>query len=160
MLKNKCLLLGLILLFNACSIKEVKKQESAFIVMKTPSIKFADMGFIYNDDENIKVEIYTAGQALVDLNINAQNICLSLLQCMEKEEFNEKVLSASYPSTLLENIFKAEPIFEKENLEEVAGGFEQKITKEDKYDIRYSVISGKRTFRDKLNKILIKVRKQ
>ena len=160
MLKKILIVSGLILLFGGCSLKDAKKQESAFIVMKTNKIKFADMGFIYSNNSEVKVEVYAAGQPLVDLNINAQNICFSLLKCMDKEQFNEEVLVASYPPTLLENIFKAEAIFEKENLEKVEGGFEQKITKENQYDISYSVISGKRVFRDKINKILIKVRKQ
>lgn len=160
MLKSKFVFLGLMLLLNSCSLKEAKKQESAFIVMKTKTIKFADMGFIYSNDSEVKVEVYAAGQALVDLNINSENICISLLKCMDKEQFNEEVLVASYPKTLLENIFKAEAIFDKKNLVEVEGGFEQKISKEGEYNISYSVISGKRIFRDKINKILIKVRKQ
>jgi len=160
MLKKTVIFSVLMLLVGGCSLKDAKKQESAFIMMKTKKVKFADMGFIYSNRSEVKVEVYAAGQPLVDLNINSQNICLSLFKCMDKEQFNEEVLVDSYPATLLENIFKAEPIFEKENLEKVEGGFEQKITKDNQYDISYSVISGKRVFRDKINKILIKVRKQ
>jgi len=160
MLKNLLIVLSVSYLFVACTGKDAKKQESAFIVMKTKSIKFADMGFIYSSSTGVKVEVYAAGQPLLDLDINSQNICLSLLKCMDKEQFNEEVLSASYPSTLLENIFKSEAIFEEKNLEKVEGGFKQNISKEGVYDISYSVISGKRIFRDKINKILIKIRKQ
>jgi hypothetical protein len=147
-------------LFVACTGKDAKKQESAFIVMKTKTIKFADMGFIYSSVSGVKVEVYATGQPLVDLDINSENICLSLLKCMDKKQFNEDVLSAQYPATLLENIFKSKAIFEEKNLEKVEGGFEQRIKKEGLYDIFYSVISGKRVFRDKINKILIKVREQ
>ncbi len=157
---KKLILLGLVLMLSACSLKQVKKQESAFIVMKTNKIKFADMGFIYDNDSTLKVEVYSAGQPLVDLTIDSKNICLSFLECMHKEQFNDEVLVASYPKTLLENIFRAKPIFDEKNLEKIEGGFEQKIQKENEYDISYRVISGKRTFRDKINKILIKVRKQ
>ena len=152
--------MSIFLFFIACTGKDVSKQESAFIVMKTKTIKFADMGFIYRGMNGVKIEVYAAGQPLVDLDINSQNICLSFLKCMDKEDFNEEVLSSYYPPTLLENIFNSKPIFQKENLEKIEGGFEQKITKEAKYDISYSVVSGKRIFRDKINKILIKVRKQ
>ena len=160
MLKKILVLIGIASLFIACTGKDAKKQESALIVMKTKTIKFADMGFIYSNSLGVKIEIYAAGQPLLDLNINSQNICLSLLECMDKEQFNEEVLSAHYPATLLENIFKSEPIFDKINLEKIEGGFEQKITKEGLYDISYSVVSGNRVFRDKINKILIKVREQ
>ena len=160
MLKKLFMIISIGFLFVGCTGKDAKKQESAFIVMKTKTIKFADMGFIYSNSLGVKVEVYATGQPLLDLNINSENICLSLLKCMDKGEFNEEVLVAQYPATLLENIFKAEPIFSKKNLEEIEGGFEQKIIKEGVYDITYSVVSGKRTFRDKINKILIKVREQ
>ena len=160
MLKKLFIIISISSLFVACTGKDAKKQESAFIVMKTKTIKFADMGFIYTNSSGVKVEVYATGQPLLDLNINSQNICLSLLKCMDKEQFNEEVLVAEYPVTLLENIFKSEAIFEEKNLEKVEGGFIQKIRKEGEYDISYSVISGKRVFRDKINKILIKVREQ
>ena len=160
MLKKLLIIVTAIYGLTACTGKDAKKQESAFIVMKTKTIKFADMGFIYSNSSGVKVEIYAAGQPLLDLNINSQNICLSLLECMDKEQFNEEVLSSHYPVTLLENIFKSEAIFEAKNLEKIEGGFEQRIKKEGAYDISYSVISGKRIFRDKINKILIKVREQ
>jgi len=160
MLRKLLLLISITYLFVACTGKDAKKQESAFIVMKTKSLKFADMGFIYNSPFGVKVEVYAAGQPLVDLNINSKNICLSLFKCMDKKQFNEEVLSAEYPATLLENIFNSKPIFDKKNFEKIEGGFEQNITKEGAYDISYSVVSGKRIFRDKINKILIKVRKQ
>jgi len=160
MLKRVLLLISMASLFVACTGKDAKKQESAFIVMKTKSIKFADMGFVYDTSSGVKVEVYANGQPLVDLDINEVNICFSLLECMEKKEFNKKVLVEEYPATLLENIFKAKPIFSEENLEKKEGGFEQNIKKENLYDISYSVISGKRVFRDRINKILIKVREQ
>ncbi len=160
MLKKILIVLTILFLLFSCAGKGAKQQESAFIVMKTSRIKFADMGFIYSNLLGVKIEIYASGQPLVDLSIDSENICLSLLKCMDKKQFNEEVLVAEYPATLLENIFKAEPIFEGKNLKKIEGGFEQKITKEGFYDISYSVVSGKRSFRDKINKILIKVREQ
>jgi hypothetical protein len=160
MLQKLLVLISVVYLFVGCTGKNAKKQESAFIVMKTKTIKFADMGFIYSNSSGVKVEIYATGQPLVDLNINSENICLSLLKCMDKEQFNDQVLSAHYPTTLLENIFKSEAIFEEKNLEKIEGGFEQRIKKEGTYDITYSVVSGKRVFRDKINKILIKLSDQ
>jgi len=160
MLKRILLLISIASLFVACTGKNAKKQESAFIVMKTKSIKFADMGFIYDNPFGVKVEVYANGQPLVDLDINEENICFSLLECMEKNEFNKKVLVAEYPATLLENIFRAKPIFSKENFKKIEGGFEQNIKKDNLYDISYSVVSGQRVFRDRINKILIKVREQ
>lgn len=154
------MLLSIATLFLGCTGKGAKQQESALIIMKTKSIKFADMGFIYSNASGVKVEVYAAGQPVVDLTINTENICLSLLKCMDKAQFNEEVLVASYPPTLLENIFTSKPIFDAKNLKKIEGGFEQKIAKEGVYDIAYSVVSGKRVFRDKINKIKIEVREQ
>ena len=156
MVKMMITTLGLLFLLNGCTQLTPEKQESAFIVIKTPKMKYADMGFISTNDSKVKVEIYTAGQPLVAWEINGMNICMSTLECMDKESFNKEYLSDTYPDTLLENIFRAKPIFNREGYAEVRGGFAQHI----KEGISYSVVSGKRTFRDKLNKILIKVKEQ
>ena len=160
MIKKIVIFIVVLFTFFACTGVQPEKQESAFIVMKTSTFKYADMGFISNSPSKIKVEIYGAGQPLMNLEINAMNVCMSTFQCMEKKEFNEKVLHASYPETVLENIFRAKPIFNKKNVVETKDGFSQKLTKEKEYDISYSVKGNQRIFRDTLNKILIKVREQ
>jgi len=159
MKKHAGLLLGSVLFFNACT-GQPKKEESAFIVLKTAGMKYADMGFIKSSSSKVQVEMYAAGQPLVSMEINALNVCMSTFECMEKKDFNKKVLHASYPDTILENIFKAKPIFNSKNLEKNTDGFTQKIQKEELYDITYTVVSGERIFRDTINKILIKVREQ
>ncbi|SFV56540.1 Putative lipoprotein [hydrothermal vent metagenome] len=163
MIKKIELYIATLLVFSGCTGKNIVKkenQESAFIVIKTAKMRYADMGFIYKSDSFVKVEIYSMGQPVVSLDINPVNVCMSTFECMEKKDFNAKMLSSNYPDTLLENIFRGKPIFNKEGLEEKPNGFSQKIKKEDKYDITYSVISEKRVFRDKINKIVIKVKKQ
>jgi len=159
MKKHLGLVLGSMLLFAACT-GQPKKEESAFIVIKTASIKYADMGFIKDSSSKVQVEMYAAGQPLVSIEINALNVCMSTFECMEKSDFNKKILHASYPDTLLENIFRSKPIFNSDNLEKTTDGFTQKIQKEGLYDITYTVVSGERKFRDTINKILIKVREQ
>ncbi len=159
-MKNR-ITLGLIVLgmMQGCT-GQPQKEESAFIVLKTASMKYADMGFIKSSSSKVKVEMYAAGQPLVSIEINALNVCMSTFECMEKSDFNKKVLHGSYPETLLENIFKSKPIFNSENLEKNSDGFTQKIEKKDLYNITYTVASGERKFRDTINKILIKVREQ
>ena len=160
MIKKIGIFLLTIFLFNGCTGKKLvkeKNQESAFIVIKTGTMKYADMGFIYKSDSFVKVEIYSMGQPLVSLNINAVNVCMSTFECMEKGDFNAKMFSSHYPDTLLENIFRNQPIFNKEGWKSQPNGFRQQFKKEGKYDISYSSISGKRVFRDRINKIVIKV---
>jgi len=161
MIKRAVLALAILSLFSACVGIKPKKEESAFIVLKTPTIRYADMGFITASPTAVKVEIYGAGQPLMQLEIGGLNICMSKFKCMDKINFNERVLNGAYDKDLLENIFRAEPIFKSENIKrEKDGSFYQKLTKEGVYDISYRVSQKERVFRDKLNKILIKVRKQ
>ena len=158
--KRTVLLLIMGFLLSACASKEYVKQNSAFIMFKTPTFKYADMGFIYENEEEIKVEIYGSGQALMSLEISETSVCMSLLECMGKSTFNKEVLSGMYPEDILENIFRGKPLFNGIGLEKKGTGFTQKILKKDKYNIDYSVLKNEVIFRDTINTIDIKVKKQ
>lgn len=156
--KNIFLLLFGVLL-TACSTKEYMKQESAFILFKTPTFKYADMGFVYSRDDEIKTELYGSGQALISLTITQNTICFSLLQCMSKKTFNSEVLSAYYPEDLLENVFRGSSVFKGENLVKTRNGFTQKIVKKGKYNIEYNVFNKQILFHDRMNDIMIKIKR-
>jgi len=153
------LLLGIGLLLNACATKEYAKQESVFIVFKTPAFKYADLGFIYENKDEIKVEMYSSGQAIMSLEISENLVCMSLLECMGKKSFNTRVLNAVYPESILDNIFKAKSIFKAKGLVKTRNGFTQNIMKANKYKIKYSVLNKQVIFRDTINDILIKVKR-
>jgi len=160
-LSKKIVIFSFLLILSGCITKSsIKKenQESAFIKIITPKIRYADMGFIYKGDSILKVEIYAMGQPIVQFDINPVNICMSSLECMEKSDFNREMLSALYPPTLLENIFRGKPIFNGKNLEKSSRGFIQNIKDNKKYEISYMVKGKSRKFYDKINKIKIEVR--
>lgn len=157
--KKLVILIGLSLFFSACATKSYTKQDSALIIFKTPTFKYADMGFIYQNDEALKIEIYGSGQALMSLEIQKDSVCMSLLECMSKESFNRQVLNENYPKEVLENIFRGKKIFDQEGLVKNSNGFTQKIVKEGKYDIQYNVLNNHITFHDRINAITIKVKK-
>ncbi len=152
------ILMGLLVL-NACVQKQYIKQNSALIVFKTPTFRYADMGFVYENSDEVKVEIYGSGQALMTLIISQEKICMSFLACMDKEEFNKKVLSPMYSHDILEEIFRGNPIFKGKGLKKNRNGFTQKIINSDKYSIDYSVLNKQIIFRDTINDILIKVKR-
>jgi len=133
--------------------KEVK-QTSAFIVWKSPQMKYADMGFIEENGENLKVEIYSSGAALMRLVVTKNQICMGTFSCISKSEFNARLLSPHYPPDTVENIFKGEPIYDGEKMVTHEGGFTQKIG-----EIAYSVNDQVINFTDKTNEIQIKVTK-
>ena len=155
--------IGLIIasfLLLACAPKEYLEQNSAFIMFKTPTFRYADMGFIYDNGNEMKVEIYGSGQALMSLEISESSVCMSLLECMNKSAFNKQVLNSMYPEETLENIFRGRKVFNGVGLTTKGNGFTQKITKSDKYNIEYSVLNNQIVFHDTINSILIKVKKQ
>ncbi len=154
------LLLFLSFFVSACASKEYVTQNTAFILFKTPTFKYADMGFIYENEDEVKVEIYGSGRAIMSLNISQSSVCMSLLECMGKSAFNQEVLSGMYPDTLLENIFRGEPLLNGIGLEKKGDGFTQKIIKKDKYNIEYTVLNKQIIFHDTINSILIQVKKQ
>jgi hypothetical protein len=154
------LLLFLSFFVSACASKEYVTQNTAFILFKTPTFKYADMGFIYENEDEVKVEIYGSGRAIMSLNISQSSVCMSLLECMGKSVFNQEVLSGMYPDTLLENIFRGEPLMNGIGLEKKGDGFTQKIIKKDKYNIEYTVLNKQIIFHDTINSILIQVKKQ
>jgi hypothetical protein len=158
--KRTILLIIVSFLFSACAPKEYVQQNAAFIMFKTPTFKYADMGFIYENKEEIKVEVYGSGQALMSLEISETSVCMSSLECMGKSAFNIEVLSSMYPKDILENIFRGKALFNGIGLETKGNGFTQKIVKKGKYNIDYSVLNNQIIFHDTINTILIKVKKQ
>jgi len=159
-LRNLLSLLLALLFFQACGTPSYLKENAALIVFKTPTFKYADMGFIYENKNEVKAEIYGSGQALMSLKITGSSVCMSLLECMSKKSFNKTVLSSLYPNEILDNIFRGKPIFKEKNLKRNRNGFTQKLVKENKYDIHYSVLNNEIVFRDTINAILIKIKKQ
>jgi len=161
MMLLKIFFFGLLLMFglSGCATKEYAKQESVFIVFKTPTFKHADLGFMYENAEEMKVEIYSNGQAVMALQIGKEKICMSLLECLDKKSFNKTVLSQAYPTDILSHIFRGEEIFSGLNRVKTRNGFTQKLVKAGKYSINYSVLNKQIIFRDKINDILIKIKR-
>jgi len=150
----------MILTFTGCTIKKPMQQKSAFITLKTPEIRYADMGFVYEYTDSLKVQIYSNAQPVVSLDMYKDRICMSLFECMNKSDFYRKVFHVSYPDDTLEQIFLSKPIFGGLNLIKTSNGFTQNIFNPDQYSISYEISDGKVSFHDKINQIIIKVQQQ
>jgi hypothetical protein len=114
---------------------------------------------MYENSEEMKIEIYSNGQAVMALEIGKENICMSLLECMNKKSFNQKILSKYYPVDILSHVFRGKKIFNGQNMVKMRNGFTQKLVKTDEYNINYSVLNKQIIFRDTINDILIKVKR-
>ena len=152
--------LALVIFLAGCGNGEVRKTENALIVWKSPSFRYADMGFVSYLNNGLEIQIYNSGTAAMKLSIKGDTICTGRFSCMPKKEFNSKFLSKYYPADIVENIFRKKPIFDAVSLSKRSNGFTQKISKAGLYKIDYKVLNNKIVFSDTINHILIKVSKQ
>ncbi len=151
----KYILLIFVLIFSSCSIKNYEQTQTKVIVIKSPKLRFADVGYIRNTSKSIELELFTAGQTVEKITIN-HFICVSG-GCMSKSEFNQDYLNASYPDDILQNILLSEVIYHGKNFVKTTEGFEQYIEDEN-IDIVYIITSESIYFKDNKNGILLKIR--
>ena len=151
----KYLLLILTLLFSACSIKNYEHTESKLIIIKSPKIKFADLGYIRNSDRAVELELFVAGKVIEKISVN-HLVCVSD-GCMSKSGFNKDYLNAAYPDTILQNILLGHEIYDGKNRLKTADGFEQTLEDEN-VNIMYRVNSKVIYFKDRKNRIIFKIK--
>jgi len=147
-------LIGVFLL-SACSVKNYEHTSSKIIIIKSPKIKFADLGYIRNSDNSIELELFSAGSVIEKITIN-HLICVSA-GCMSKSGFNSDYLDNSYPKDLLQNILLGKEIYEGKNRVKTVDGFTQKIVSKD-VDISYKVSLNQIFFKDRKNRIIFKIK--
>ena len=149
----KYILIILVIFFSACSVKNYKHTQSKIIIIKSPKIKFADVGYIRSNDTAIELELFMAGKSIKKIEIN-HLVCVDE-GCMSKSSFNEEYMHHSYPSELMQNILLARPIYDSQNLLKTQNGFTQYIENEDVV-IKYKVDNKIIFFKDIKNKIILK----
>ena len=151
----KLLLLIIALFLSACSIKNYEKTDAKIIIIKSPQLKFADLGFIRNSGDAVGVELFTAGKSVKRIELN-HLICVDE-GCMSKSTFNREYLNQYYPDGLLQNIILGHTIYHLKNRVKIRNGFEQKIVDKN-VNIIYRVTDKIIYFKDKKNSILIKIK--
>lgn len=93
------------ILFIGCSFTTPKTASSATILIKTPTMKFYDKGFINRYANYVEVQIYSAGQTVLDLKIYEDRVCKSTFKCITSLKFNEENLDKSYENDFLLKLF-------------------------------------------------------
>ncbi|NPA60503.1 MAG: hypothetical protein GXO30_08630 [Epsilonproteobacteria bacterium] len=144
-----------ILIFSACSTKNYEITQTKIIIIKSPKLKFADVGYIRNSDNSIELELFSAGKVVEKITIN--HLICTTKGCMSKGGFNQEYLDASYPKDMLQNILLAKSIYESKNMQKTKDGFEQNI-KDENVDITYKVKPKIIFFKDRKNKIILKIK--
>jgi len=151
----KYFLVVVVMLFSACSIKNYEHTSTKIVTIKSPKIKFSDIGYVRHTKDAIELELFVAGHVFKRIHIN-RLICLDE-GCMSKSSFNAEYLSAAYPSSLLQNIILGKKIYDGQNSLKQEDGFIQRIKNSD-VNIKYIVNSKEIYFKDRQNHILIKIK--
>ena len=148
---------GLLLFLGGCSIRQYETSEPKLITLKMPKLKFSDTGYIRSVGDAVEMELFSAGRAAGRIEIN-RLVCVDDKGCLSKSAFNAKYLNMYYPDMIMQHILQGKPIFKRQSLHRNKIGFEQHIKNRDA-DIIYRVDGSQIYFKDRLNGILIKIRK-
>ncbi len=97
--------ISLIFILTACSLKEPYISQSATILIKTPTMKFYDKGFITKFKNYTQIEVFSAGTLVLNLNIYKNRVCKSTFQCQSLKEFNKQNLDVSYEEDFIKKLF-------------------------------------------------------
>ena len=151
----KYLLVIVVLFFTACSVKNYKTTQTKIIIIKSPKIKFADIGYVRNSDKEIELELFMAGKVIKKITIN--HLICTHDGCMSKGEFNKEYLHFSYPDDILQNILLGRNIYGGKEKIKTDNGFEQKI-KTQHVQIIYKVDPHAIMFKDIKNNIIFKIK--
>ncbi len=88
-------------IFTGCATKNIIKSNTATIVIKTPTMKFYDKGFINYYDDHVYLQILSAGNVVLDLKVYEDEVCKDALRCMSSNEFNKQYIISSYEENFL-----------------------------------------------------------
>jgi len=152
----KYILLAIALFFSACSVKEYERTQTKIITIKSPKLKFSDVGYLRNSSSSIELELFIAGKSIEKFSIN-RLICTTKEGCMRKSAFNSEYLNSAYPDDILQDMLLAKAIYDGKNMQKESDGFVQNI-KDSKVDITYRVDKSGVYFRDRKNAIIFNVR--
>lgn len=144
-----------ILFLSACSVHNYKQTHQKIVIIKSSQLKFADLGYIRNSGSSIELELFVAGKAIEKITID--NFICTNEGCMSKTTFNKEYLNKEYPNDILQNILLGKAIYKGLNKQVILDGFEQRITT-DNVDIVYKVNTKVVFFKDRKNRIIIKIK--
>ena len=98
------------LLLVGCSSKQPIKSMSSTIIIKTPTMKYYDKGFIFYYEDYVKLQLLNIGKVILDLEIYPDKVCKSTFKCISSQEFNKEYLHTTYTNDFLYQLFKRKKI--------------------------------------------------
>ncbi len=144
------------LLMGGCAAKhDYGVGESKLITIKSPKLKFSDMGYVRSDGNAVEVELFAAGMAVEKIAFDGE-VC-TRSGCMSEEKFVRDYLYSAYPRDTMRNILLGRDIFAGEGKEEMCDGRLFQFIRNDDMDIIYRRGGGEIYFRDRLNSLIVKI---
>ncbi len=144
------------LIFLGGCAKQYTKNESRLIIIKSKQLKYADLGYLRSNADEVRADLFIAGKLVESLQVSTL-VCVNE-GCLTKSTFNERYLHPSYPDDLILNVLLGRPIFEKASFQKTQEGFIQTL-KSDEYNIVYKIENGNIFFKDRQNRLMIKISK-
>lgn len=145
----------LILVISGCSSHQFTISEPKLITLKTPKLKYSDMGYLRYDKDAVQVELFTAGVSIEKITLD-DGVCVSG-GCMSEEKFVKEYLNPAYPSDTMRKITQNMDIFGGEGKRESCGGNIYQYIRNDAMDIVYKRTAGDIYFKDRVNNLLIRI---
>jgi hypothetical protein len=142
-------------LLGGCAGKHYTQSEPKLITIKSPKLKFSDMGYLRRDDGSVEVELFAAGVAVEKISIDG-SVCVSS-GCMSEERFVKEYLYELYPSDTMRRVLRGEDIFGGKGKEELCNGALYQFIRDDEMDIIYRRKPSEIYFKDRLNGLMIKI---
>ncbi|WP_291951945.1 hypothetical protein [Campylobacter sp.] len=140
----------LCIFLSSCALKNKINSQSVFVVLKTPQIKFADYGFLYEKNKSIIMELYNTSKPVLELKIT-DKICINGV-CYLKQNFNKKFFNYEYYGDFLQELISKKQLYKGKNTTLTPCGFSQRLMSKN-YDIFYEVCDNNMSFIDKQSKI-------
>jgi len=144
------------IVLGGCAPKSYTLNESRFFIIKSPKLKFADLGYIRSNEDEVRADLFVVGKLVQSIEVSTL-VCVNE-GCLSKSAFNEEYLSPAYPDELILNVLLGRPIFNKASFQRTDTGFKQALTSAD-YNIAYKVDNGDIYFKDTQNRLMIKILK-
>jgi len=143
------------LLIGGCATKYYSISTPKMIVIKSPKLKYADMGYLRYEGDAVEMELFTAGIAVEKISIDEQ-VCVSA-GCMSEEAFVREYLYKDYPRDTMRRVLQGEPIFSGAGVSESCGGVKFQYIRNDDMDIVYRRSPTETYFKDRLNGLMINI---
>jgi len=156
MIKYSILWVSVLALFlGGCAPKHYSISIPKLIVIKTPKLKFSDMGYLRYDGDAVEMELFTAGVAVEKISLDSK-VCVRV-GCMSEERFTQTYLSPDYPTDTMRRVLQNEPIFGGAGMNESCGGAKTQLIRNEAMDIVYRRSPTEIYFKDRLNGLMIKI---